>query len=264
MNPLLILIITLILISPSTPAALPEPDNLLYGVVSLNNQPITAARTDVIVEARRTLNGPAISRYRMGSEARAGSFYSLRIATEAFGPVGNPSAAQSGENLFIVVTTGGASVLTSRQQVIGERGAVQRLDLGTANPDSDGDLLPDAWELFYFGNLNANSTTLNSNGLRAYQNYQAGYNPNASNTLFHIQTQLSGNQVLVSFLARRASGIGYENANRYYSLQSAPGVTGPWTGVPAYTNLLANDQVITYQTTSTNAPTFFRGQAWVP
>ena len=261
MNPLLsILILLLIVITPpATQAALSEPDNILYGVVSLNSQPITAARTDVVIEARRLADGPALARYRMGSDARAGSFYSLHIPMEGLGPVGNPSAAQNGENLFIVVIDGSGN----RQQAayrIGERGAVQRLDLGTAGLDSDDDFLPDAWELFYFGNLNSDWSTPTANGRIAWENYQAGLNPNSTNDVFRIASQLDGNKLIVSFFARKASGIGFEDSARYYSLEFSGRVIGPWRAVPTYENVLGNNQTVIYQTTFTNAPTFFRAQ----
>src|SRR5262249_10185190 len=48
-------------------AELPAPDNLLYGTITLGSQLVTAANTNVIVEARTSLAGPAVSSYRMGT-----------------------------------------------------------------------------------------------------------------------------------------------------------------------------------------------------
>src|SRR5687767_5728036 len=102
-----------------------EPDNVLYGSITLNNQPVTSGRVDVIVEARRTLSGPAIARYRMGSTLRLGNFYSLRIPVES-APVGSPEASQPGDNLVIVVSDLSGRRLDTTYRVI-ERGGVQRL-----------------------------------------------------------------------------------------------------------------------------------------
>ena len=68
-------------------ATVTEPDNLIYGNITLNNVLVTAARTDVVVEARRTTNGPAIASYRMGSDPAAGNFYTLRLAIESVTPL---------------------------------------------------------------------------------------------------------------------------------------------------------------------------------
>jgi hypothetical protein len=260
---LLILILLIIVISPRARAGLSEPPSIVYGAVSLNNQPVTAARADVLIEARRLLNGPALASYHMGSDAAAGNFYSLRIPIESLAPANNPAAAQAGETLYIVVTDG----VGHRQDAtcrLGGRGAVQRLDLGPVLLDNDTDYLPDAWEMLYFGNLNREWSTICPNGLIAWANYQAGSDPNSTNGLFRVASQLSGDQLVISFFARRASGAGYEGAVRHYFLEAASdAVTGPWTAVPGFTDVVGNDRTITFQTAFPNAPMFFRGQVWV-
>ncbi len=47
-------------------ATVPEPDNIIYGTITLGTNLVTAAQTNVIVSASATLNGPAIASYQMG------------------------------------------------------------------------------------------------------------------------------------------------------------------------------------------------------
>jgi hypothetical protein len=241
-------------------AEIPEPDNVLYGTITLDGSPVTAARTDVVVEARRLTNGPAIASYRMGSNPELGSFYSLRVRLESLAPVLDTNASPAGANLFIVVRdTSGA-----RQQAgytVGERGQIQRLDFGAAIPDSDGDGLPDAWEIQYYGNLNQNGGSIGANGRTLLENFIAGSAPNDTNTLFKLSVSASGGQRFVSFVARRAEGVGYEGRSRFYTLESSTNVTqGPWTGITGFINILGNNQTVTYQAPVTNTRAFHRGR----
>src|SRR5947199_381151 len=170
----------LLLVRVAVRAGVPEPDNVLYGTIDLDNQPVTANRTDVVVEARRLIGGPAIARYQMGSSAQAGNFYSLRVSLESAQPFFDPNASLVGDSLFRVAVTA------------------------------------------------------------------------------------SGANALVSFQALRAEGTGYEGLSRYYSLEySTNAGAGLWLGLNNFTNLLGNNQTITYQPPGTNGPAFYRGRVWL-
>lgn len=242
-----------------TRAEIPEPDNVVYGTIAIDNAAITAARTDVVVEVRRTTDSPAIASYRMGSNPQVGNFYSLRLKLESLTPVFDPTASQSGVELFIVVSDA-SGVRAQASYTIGERGQFERLDFGTAVSDSDGDGLPDAWEAQQFGSLSQNAGSLNANGLTALQNFVAGTNPNDPNSGFKLNIALNGNQKAVSFIALRAEGPGYDGLTRIYSLEASPGlVASSWSGVSGFTDISGNNQTVTYQTAS-SAPAFFRGK----
>src|SRR5262245_58868565 len=74
----------------NAPAELPAPDNFLYGTITLGSQLVTAANTNIVVEARTSLAGPAISSYRMGTAAAAGNFYVLKVILEELAPAVSP------------------------------------------------------------------------------------------------------------------------------------------------------------------------------
>jgi hypothetical protein len=241
-------------------AEIPEPDNVIYGTIALDNVAVTAARTDVVVEARRLTNGPAIASYRMGLNPQAGNFYSLRVKLESFTPIFDSDASQLGANLFIVVRDA-SGVRDQSPFTITERGQFQRLDFGTAVPDSDGDGLPDAWETQHFGGLNQNAGSIGANGLSALQNYIAGTNPNDANSGFKLSIKITNNVKAVSFTAVRAEGPGYEGLTRLYSLEASPGIApASWTGVSGFINITGNHQAVTYQTAGSSVPAFFRGR----
>lgn len=247
----------------SARAELKEPDNVLYGAITISNVAVTAARTDVVVEARRLIDGSAVASYRMGANPRIGNFYALEVRLESQPPVSDSAASQTGDSLIIVVSDA-SGVRGQTTHILGERGQVQRVDFGTALPDSDGDTLPDAWELLHFGNLNQNGNSIAANGATVLQNFISGADPSSTNGLFKLNVAISNNQRIVSFLARRAEGTGYEGRTRFYSLETGAGLTAvSWTGVANFTNVLGNNQTLLFQTTSTNSPIFYRGHVWL-
>jgi len=158
MNPL-ILILLVILISFASRADISEPDNLLYGTLVLDNQIITAARTDIVIEARRSQGGVPIASYRMGADPRLGSFYRLRLNLEAAPPVTHTNTSRLGDSVFIVVRDA-SGIRGQTSFTFPERGNVQRVDFGAPVTDSDGNGLPDAWEIAHFGGIGQNPNPL--------------------------------------------------------------------------------------------------------
>jgi hypothetical protein len=248
------------LLLPSAFALIPEPDNVLYGSIILDRQPVTAARTDIVVEARRLIAGPAIASYRMGSSPQAGDFYTLRLAVESLSPLSDPNASPVGEGLFIVVTDSTGLRLQTGYSVA-LPGTVQRLDFGESAVDADGDGMPDAWETLVLGGTALGANSLTANGQTAFHNYVAGSNPNDPNTTFQVSVSTDNLQLQVSFFARRAQGVGYENRTRTYALESAPNLDGgTWSALTGLTNILGNDQDVLYFETRTNSPLFYRAR----
>lgn len=248
------------LVGQSLLAAVPEPDNIVYGRITVANVPIPALRRDVTVEARRLINGPVVARYRMGSSAKLGDFYSLRIPLES--APGNESAATAGTGLFIVVLDE-SGILLQTGYTVGSRAAVQRLDLGTL-PAGDDDGLPDAWEELVFGGLGEGPDSVNANGQTTLQNYIAGTNPHSTNSVFGLAVSDVGGLKTVSFNALRATGVGYSGLTRRYAIEYSTNLGGGiWLGLNGFTEVLGNDQVVVHQSLQTNSPVFYRGKVWL-
>jgi hypothetical protein len=241
-------------------AELPAPDNLLYGTINIGS-PITASHTNFVVEARRTINGPAIASYRMGSDTGVGNFYLLKLQLEELNPLDDPTNSSLASNsLFLVVRTD--SGLQAQQPfVIPERGYAARLDFGTPVSDSDSDGLPDVWELFYFGNFGPTTNSTAANGETVLHNYLAGTDPNDPNAKFRLFITLTNHLRVVSFVAAKAQGPGYEGLNRYYTLDATPGFSpASWQLVPGYTNVLGDNQTVNHFPIGTNFSEFFHAR----
>ena len=248
------------LLHPSAHAVLPEPDNILYGAIALDGRPITAADFDVVIEVRRAPAGRAISSYQMGSQLRLGHFYSVRVPLESLAPKTDTNATFTGDMVYLVIRDSNGERET-HPVTVGARGSVLRLDIGNAVPDSDGDGLPDAWELARFGHLGNGPGTINGNGQTTVANYVSGVNPNDPTGTFRLTITESAPNKFVSFFAYRSSGPGYEGYDRYYALEYATNPpTGPWLGVLNYTNILGNNATISYQTAEPNPKAFYRGR----
>ena len=83
-------------------AELPEPDNIIYGVITRNGLPVHATDTDVVIEARRNSDGAAVASYRMGDSARSGDNFTLRVPLEVFTPVFDSLSSLTGTAMTIV------------------------------------------------------------------------------------------------------------------------------------------------------------------
>lgn len=242
-------------------ATISEPDNLIYGNITLDSVLVTAARTDVVIEARRVTNGPAVSSYRMGSDPALGNYYSLRLLLESVGPVSVTNASQISQIVFISVTDGNG-LRAQSPFTFTDRGAVQRIDFGAVAVDSDGDGLPDAWELQRFGNLNQLPSSRTANGSTALENFIAGTDPNGDG--FRLIIASTNHQKRVSFLALKAEGPGYEGMTRLYTLQSnATFAAGLWGNVPGFTDMTGNNQTVDYMTLGADPAAFFRGKVFL-
>lgn len=253
---------SLILAVLSGHAAISEPDAVVYGSIVIGNTPITAARTDVVVEARRTAGGPAVAACRMGAEPAYGDLYVLRLRLQSVLPLADPEAFRVGETVLLTAAdlSGGTA---QGSFVISDRGEARRVNLGQAAGDTDQDGLPDAWELAQFENLNRGAGSLCPNGQTARANFIAGTNPNAAGSGFSLEVASNGDAERVSFTALRAQGTGYEGRQRFYALEWSSDPLGPFTGVPGFGNIAGNNQAVTFDAPHTGAGTFFRGRVWL-
>lgn len=230
-------------------AEIPEPDNIVYGTITRNGQNITAADTDVVLEARRTADGQVVASYRMGDSARSGNFYTLRVPLEAFAPAIDPLASLTSTPLVIAASDFNG-VFAEAPFTQGTRGQFQRLNLvHSGGLDSDGDQLLDEWELAWFGNLlQSQGTDKDGDGITDGTEYLAGSKPNDPNSRFQLNIQrLANNGKEVSFVAGAAIGPGYQSKTREFTLEAATNLANPvWEAVPGYGNVVGAGQTVRY------------------
>jgi hypothetical protein len=110
-------------------------------------------------------------------------------------------------------------------------------------PDTDNDLLPDSWELRWFGNLTTAGLGTNKDGdaLSDQAEYIVGTDPTVSTPVPSLAVQSLGQQVRVTFEARGVDSPGYQNAARHYRLESSTslGSTAEWSPVPEFSDHIA-------------------------
>ncbi len=250
------------LLLPSS-AGLPLPDHVVYGTIAFGVRPVTRADTDVVVEARRSLNGPVLASYRMGQTPRLGEhFYELRVRLEEEVSA-SPGAVVLGDTLLILVRTP-RGLQHQALHVIHDAGTAQRLDFG-ATPDTDGNGAPDGWELASFGSTGGDLTR-DSDGDKAtdHEEYIAGTSPTRPEDAFRLAIQVEGETLVVSLRALAAAGVGYEGRQRYYALESADAPAGPWRLVENHSRIPGANQLVRHLTPGvTNAPAFFRARVWL-
>jgi hypothetical protein len=70
---------------------------------------------------------------------------------------------------------------------------------------------------------------------------------------------LDGGQISLNFTARAATGPGYTGRVRRYTLESNDTLASTaWAPVTGYTDIQATDQTVTYTTTNSGPPRFYR------
>lgn len=245
-------------------AGLPLPDHVLYGTIAFGVRPVTRADTDVVVEARRSLNGPVLASYRMGQAARLGEhFYELRLVIEEGAPSA-PSVAALGESLLILVRTP-RGIQHQALHLISDAGTAQRLDFGVV-PDTDGNGAPDGWEQVHFGGTGGDlSRDTDGDAASDAAEYAAGTRPADAADVFRLAVVRDGDGLVVSLRTLAAAGAGYEGRRRYYALESAPDpAAGPWRPVENHSRIQGANQLVVYrQPGGTNPPAFFRARVWL-
>src|SRR5689334_17455421 len=98
------LLLLTVALAGSVRAVVPEPNAIVYGLAFYGTNQIsqvTAARTNIVLEARRTPTGPALASYTMGARPALGDFFSLRLNIESVAPVASPQSFQAGDTFYL-------------------------------------------------------------------------------------------------------------------------------------------------------------------
>ena len=126
LNKLCALLVVLALL-PVRPAfgLIPEPDNLVYGSVSLDGEALTAANNSVTIVLSH--GDVIVDRYTLGDSAAAGDRYLLTIPTDTV-LQRNPNALRKDDSLKIYYQSGSVYHFVQDVQVA-ERGHMEKLNL---------------------------------------------------------------------------------------------------------------------------------------
>jgi hypothetical protein len=137
-------------------------------------------------------------------------------------------------------------------------------------PDVDNDLLPDSWELHWFGNLSTagSNTDSDGDGLTDYQEYVLGTDPTHPNPGLTLKARLAGSTLELSFLGQAVEGPGYQNAERHYGIESSTGLQsgGSWQPVTGFADrtVAAGSETLVFSVSPVpSAGTFFRVRVWL-
>ena len=167
----------LFLYSPVCPAKIPEPSNIFFGTVSINNKPVKATDTGVLVTIK--IGNSVIDTYRMGDRAAIGDRYYLEVPMDAEGER-VPNTARTGDTATVFIKGMQAGTMT-----IGSRGKVTQSNLAVTSVDTDGDGMPDTYETAYgLKPFDPSDATADPDGdkLTNLQEFALGTNPNRWDT----------------------------------------------------------------------------------
>jgi hypothetical protein len=250
---------------------IPEPDNVVYGQIWIGTNLLTSQRTNFVVEVRHSgdtapLSTNLLASYRMGQESSLSNYYAVTIPLtlqDTFTPM-------IGSNLVIRVTgktvTGSVTNLLAwytTNFTAGPRGYVVRMDLrsgSTTNAPSG----YEAWAATYGLGSGSANLDADADGMSNFAEYVAGTKPDNSADKFTLRISETGVNPRVSFDAVRAAGTGYEGRTRHYALEWLADVaSSTWEAVPDRSDIVGADQVVDYDTVSTNASSFFRARVWL-
>jgi len=131
------------------------------------------------------------------------------------------------------------------------------IKLGTGPADSDGDGLPDAWELFYFGNPTNGTASIDSDGDGAdnFAEYVAGTLPLDASSYLVLQSFMDTNGVMYIVWPSVAD-------RSYDMLQSLNLLSNDWVAISS--NIPATAPTNTYIATPATNAAFFQLEVQYP
>jgi hypothetical protein len=128
-------------------------------------------------------------------------------------------------------------------------------------PDEEADGISDSWEMEHFGALEPahDQTDYDKDGISDRAEFLAGTSPTDPDEYPALAMQTDTAGATVSFAAKQAVGLGYENRSRYYTLmQCSDLAAGIWTSVLGQENILASNQTVLIEVATSAQSTFYR------
>jgi hypothetical protein len=115
-----------------------------------------------------------------------------------------------------------------------------------AGADNNHDGVPDAWQVFYYGNANASNagpeTDVDRDGASNLAEYIAGTVPTNAASRLKLAVQRADQDVVLSFSAFAATGPGYESKIRQYTMEvSTNSAAGGWEPLTGWSNVVGDD-----------------------
>jgi len=125
-------------------ALIPEPPNIIYGIVTVDGE--TVSRTKTQVKVQLSVNSNVIKTYTLGDSISAGDHFILTANIDALEPR-SPNSVRVGDNAEIILLVDNEVALQS-SLVIQNRGTIRRLDQNLApTVDTNGDGIEDGYAI---------------------------------------------------------------------------------------------------------------------
>jgi hypothetical protein len=134
---------------------------------------------------------------------------------------------------------------------------------GYAGSDANANGIADDWEIYHVGGLGVKGACApddtDGDGVSNLREYVAGTDPLNPQSLPEVRISLQGGTPEVSFVARKAEGIGYSGKNRYYTLAKCTSLRDSgWVSVSSATDIPAIGQTVSYKANPGTPTSFYR------